>query len=103
MKRMATAVSGIALIGTLGLSACAQFENSDESKEHETSAVCSFADSTIEELKAGGSLAKSAASVIKDNTEDEQLKKLASQVTDSDAGKKPVKKMKNYLHEKCDE
>lgn len=55
---------------------------SEETKGYANEAVCVSADTTIKSLEGTGAGARAAASLIRDNTDDERIREVAQEVID---------------------
>jgi len=93
-------VSVASILTAFALTGCS-VTFSDEAKDHGKDAICVMAETSIEQLKAGGAAAKGVAVVIRDNTDNPKIKKTAKAVAKGDAGEKQRKELANYVKDLC--
>lgn len=99
MHRRIYAFATVALLAaTAGLSACTV---SDETKEYANQAVCASADTTVKSLEGTGAGARAAASLIRDNTEDERVREVAQEVIDGNMDENLRDELSEWVTNSC--
>lgn len=90
----AAAVTMIAL----SLPACTV---SDETEDYANQAVCASADTTVKSLEGTGAGARAAASLIRDNAEDERIREVAQQVIDGNMDEDLREELADWVTNSC--
>lgn len=99
MRRSRTALTTATLAVTaLVLAGC---NVSDETKEYANQAVCASADTTVKSLEGTGAGARAAASLIRDNTEDEHIREVAQKVIDGNMDEDLRKELSQWVTKSC--
>lgn len=88
----------VALLGAVLLSGC---EMSSDSQAKTQEALCAQSSSSIQSLTAGGAAARAAAALIRDNTDDPQVRKVATAVADNRSDRAGRKYLANWLSGQC--
>lgn len=91
---------GVALPVVLGLTSCS-IEVSNEAKEQGKVSLCASSNSVMGQIKAGGEGAKLAAQLIKDNSDDQKIKRIANEVIEGNGGKGSRDELVKYIQRKC--
>lgn len=94
------AIFGIA--GAMLLTGCSGFSISDDAKDQGLKTICNGSQMAIEQLDSGDDAAKFGAILIRDNTENSEVKKVASKVADGDGTKAERQELIKYIKTECD-
>lgn len=99
MRRRTPTLMAVTLAAaTLVLAGC---NVSDETKKYANQAVCSSADMTVESLEGTGAGARAAASLIRDNTDDEHIREVAQKVIDGNMDEDLRKELSQWVTKSC--
>lgn len=101
MKR--SLVIGVALLalssctgGTLGGLVVSQ-ETSEQAKQ----VLCHSSDSLVSQLQAGGAGARAAALLVRDNSKNEDMKKVATLIAEGRATPEDFRRLTTFLQDLC--
>lgn len=88
------------VIAVGSLTAC-DINVSDDAKDKGKGVICASAENTIRDLDSGDEAAKLAAVLVRDNTDNEEIKKAAKHVAEGKGTKKERKQIIKWIRSEC--
>lgn len=100
--KSARLIAVFSIAGATLLTGCSDFSLSDDAKDQGLKTICNGSQMAIEQLDSGDDAAKFGAILIRDNTENSKIKKMASKVADGDGTRAERQELIKYIKDECD-
>lgn len=94
-------IAAFSIAGAMLLTGCSDFSISDDAKDQGVKTICNGSQMAIEQLDSGDDAAKFGAILIRDNTDNSKIKKVASKVADGDGTKAERQQLIDYIKGEC--